>query len=200
MAKQTKFKLNCEVSFNNQIKVSYVASGILQRGAAEHRKVLGKTKPHYHIPKPVLEWDESKAGDNVTLVITEVSAQIVYHARVLIDKAIDKKSDCFKKVIHHEDTHVQFYREGVPKYEKAIVDMVRRAVSAKFDKSKKLAVDKAKKFKSDAVDDVIDMLRAAAKEYKKRIHEQSMKIHTAAELAETSTVCAVYLKKTKPGS
>src|SRR5690606_1099171 len=77
-------------------------------------KVLGTTLPSVAIPPLTVTWDETpdKAKKTVTLAVAKVSVVVSISARVLIDKAIDRKTPCYKHVWEHEKKHLDAYKRG----------------------------------------------------------------------------------------
>ncbi len=195
MAKKTTFSI--KVSFENEVVLSHVASSKLknEKGGQETKKTLGTTKPSVSVTQPVLHWDETTdpIAKKVTLAIKEVTSEIVYSARIWIDAAIDKKCDCYKHVLDHEKQHVKIWKDGARNYAEFIIKAVADATSPQMDMPEEIGLSEAAAFRAAAFQRINVAVNEAAQNCGKKISAESKKIHTAAELKKTNSLCADYL-------
>ena len=196
MAKSTKFSI--KVTFENRVTLSHVSSGKLQgeKGGQKTKKTLGVTKPRAEITTPVLHWDQTTDPINkkITLALKEVSADVTFSARIWVDKAIDKKSDCYKHVMDHELEHVKIWKSSVNKQAKDIEKAVSDATAPQMDAPEEIKLSEAAKFRDAAFKKIDAALHEAVQKCGATASAESKKIHTSAEWKKTNTLCADYLK------
>lgn len=182
-----------------KVPLSYVDSSTIQKQETKDRggKVLGVTVPSVAIPEPTITWDEvqDKATKMVSLAVAKVSVEVSISAKVMIDKAIDKKSRCHKHVWDHEKRHLDAYKAGA----KSQTAAIRRAVTdaAVPQRKKPLAVEEkdVRKIKEKTEKRIIEALDGAVIAAIKEIKADSLSIHTPDELKKTNGVCAIHLQK-----
>jgi hypothetical protein len=195
MATKTTFSI--KVSFENEVVLSHVASSKLQneQGGQATKKTLGVTKPRVSVTRTVLHWDETTdpIANKLTLAIKEVTAEVVYSARIWIDDAIDKKCDCYKHVLDHEKQHVKIWKDGAKKYAEFIIQAVADVTSPQMDMPEEIELSKAPAFRDAAFQRIDAAVNEAAQNCGKKISAESKKIHTSAELKKTNSLCADYL-------
>lgn len=196
MADKTKISIN--VSFDKKVALSHVASSQLQKEkpGPKLKKTLGTTKPSASVDQPVLHWDETTdpINNTVTLAIREVTSNVVFSARIWVDKSIDRKHACYGHVMDHEKRHVKVWQSGVRKYAKDILKAVEAAVSPDMAKPVEVKQKDAKKLRADSFTRIETALNDAVQIYGKKIGAESKKkIHTAAEARKTQSICADYL-------
>jgi hypothetical protein len=185
-----------------KVPVTYVDSATIQKqeNALKATKTLGVTVPSVAIPMPTLEWQEKpdKAKGMVELAITKVSVAVSLTAKVMIDQAIDKASDCYKHVYEHEKRHLLAYKNGAANHTDAIKRAVTDATAPQLKAPVKVAAKDVKSFKDRAEKRIVDALDKAVLEAMKEIKTDSLAIHTAEERQKTNTICAAYLTGTAP--
>jgi hypothetical protein len=191
-----KTKFSIEVVFDKKVPVRYKPSATLQKGKKGKQKkikVLGQTKGGASVDLLDVVWEQAGSGKKMTLAIKEVVARVVYRAVVWVDAAIDKKSECYRHVVRHENEHVQYWKDGPEKYKKLIVKAVADATGPQMEQPEGVALKDAAKFKAAARQYINERLVAAARKYGKKIQTQSLIIHTQAELEKTNLLCTDYL-------
>jgi hypothetical protein len=198
MAGKTNFDVTMTLS--SKVPVTYVDSGTIQKqpNATKGTKTLGVTLPSVAIPMPTLEWQETpdKAKGMVTLAITKVSVAVSLTAKVMIDQAIDKSSDCYKHVYEHEKRHLLAYKNGATGHTDEIRRAVADATAPQVKTPVKVAAKDVNSFKEKAVKRIVEALDKEVIEAMNAIKAESLAIHTAEERKKTNTICAAYLTGT----
>lgn len=193
-----KTKVSIKVDFTKTVPLSHVASSKLQKekGGQATKKTLGATKPRAEYEPPVLHWDETTdpIAKKVTLAIKEVTATVTFSARIWIDKAIDKKSDCYAHVFDHEKQHAKIWAKEAKKREKDLIKAVEKVVAPSLGKPVEVKQTEAKKVRAAAFKAIDAALGAAVQKAGLECGKESRKIHTPAELAKTNRLCADYLR------
>lgn len=102
MAK-TKFEFDLDIQA--KATISLLEHSKLQKMRKGESGVLfGRHKPNFKLMNATIEWTYDKdTGDADGLSKVTLSAR--YWGEIFLSKAIDKKSDCFKKVCEHEKEH-----------------------------------------------------------------------------------------------
>lgn len=195
MSGKTKYSIS--VVFDNNVTLSPVPSSKLQKvkGGQKTKKTLGTTKPRATIDVPVLHWDEvtDPIAKTVTLALKEFIVTVTYSTRIWVDQAIDKKSPCYAHVLDHEERHVKIWKQGVKKEAATICKAVEAVAVPSTDKPVQMKLSEAGKFRDACFKELSAALDAAVQAAGIKIGQASKKIHTAAELKKTNTLCAAYL-------
>lgn len=197
MAGTTTIKIN--VVFDKRVPLTPVPSSKLQKqkkNAQKTKKVLGSTKPSAAVETPVLHWDQvtDPIAKTVQLAIKEVTATVTFSTRIWVDKAIAKKDPCYAHVLDHEKRHVKVWQAGAKKYGAKINQEVAAVVAPTLKNPVEVPLSQAQTVRNDAFKVIDAALAAAVQKYGKKIGDESKKkVHTAAELKKTNTICAAYL-------
>ena len=190
-------KFNVSVAFDKKVSLSHVASSRLQKekGGQKTKRTLGVTKKHAERGVPLLHWDEETdpIAKTVRLALKEVSIAYVIKANIWLDKAVDKKSPCYKHIMNHEMRHVKIWQNGIKKYTKDMIKLVEDATEPKMSTPIVVKLSKAKALRAASYNKINAAMIEAFDIYGKKISEDSRKIHTPAELKKTNEMCQMYL-------
>ncbi len=189
--------MKIDVSFDTRVPLSHVSGSSIQKEKVKQagKKTLGVTKPTVALTEPEMHWlqEHDPIRDTYFLTLKGVKARVTFSTSVRIDKAIDRKSDCYKHVRGHELRHVKIWQAGVkaaaPQINKRLATLAKEVAPAGAEMTKAETAE----YRQGVFDRMRKALHEAVLEHGKAISKKSQAIHTKAELKETNLTCPAYL-------